>query len=99
MPDFRNQQTAVCEVVRGIGDDPPHEIEPVYPAGERERGFASVFGGKPSHRSRGDIRRIRENQIVTTAGEASEKVGLDEIDAPLQPIITNVALGDLEGRT
>ena len=75
-----------------------YEIEPVSAAGEREGRFRSVFGRQLAHRSGGDVRRIRKNQVIAAIGEIVEQVGLYEIDTPLQPIVREVALRDLECR-
>jgi hypothetical protein len=96
--DFHDQQTIVCKVAWCVGDDPAHEIEPVSAAGEREGRFRSVFGRQLAHRSGGDVRRIRKNQVIAAIGEIVEQVGLYEIDTPLQPIVREVALRDLECR-
>jgi hypothetical protein len=96
MSDLHDQHTAFAEVLGRAGHDPPHEIQPVFAPGKRERRFASILQRELAHGGCGDVRGIRENQVVAAAGEACEEVGLDEIDSPLQAVVRDVTLRDFE---
>jgi len=78
--------------------DPPHEIESVVAAGEREARLVAVLARQTAHCGCRDIGRVADDQVVGLPVQAREQVGLDQVDAAAKPVGRDVHAGNRECR-
>ena len=78
------------EIRAGLVDNPPHDIDAVAAAVERQRRLVPAFRRQAAHALCIDIGRIGHDQVVAPALEPREQIALHEMHAAAQAMHRNV---------
>jgi len=91
MADLHHQPASRRQMIRRFRENPPHQVQSVTAAVQRQFRFMPVFGGQAPHRGIADVGRIAEDQFITPARQRREQVGAQQAQAGAQPVVADVA--------
>ena len=74
----------------GPRQDTAYGVHAIATASEAQRRFVPVFLGQVAHRRSVHIRRITDDQLIATTGQAVEQIGLCQSNPLLQFIVLDV---------
>src|SRR4051794_18507483 len=94
--DLAQQPTARCQMLAGLVQYAPDNVEPVGAACERQLRLSPAFARQVRHALLIDIGRVGNDQIVARLTDRLEQVATMQGYAVFKAIISNVAGGDVE---
>lgn len=96
VPHFDYEQATFVQVCLGVHEDLSHEIEPIVSARERERRLAPVLSGKLSHDGLANVGRVRDDEIVATAGKLRIKIRSNDANSGGELVIIDITSCNFE---